>query len=103
MFGSFFKIAFRQFSRQKLYSAINIGGFAFSIAACILIALFTRSESDYDRGYPDSDRIFRVTNEYHDNGVIEKGSAAPPPMAKVLKNDFPEIEISGRLLTNRAF
>jgi putative ABC transport system permease protein len=103
MFGSFFKIAFRQFFKQKLYSAINIGGFAFSIAACILIALFTRSESDYDRGYPDSDRIFRVTNEYHDNGAVEKGSAAPPPMAKVLKNDFPEIEISGRLLTNRAF
>src|SRR5437016_3111254 len=103
MLKNYFKIALRQLRKQKMYSAIKIGGFSLSIAACLLIALYIKDELSYDRSYPDADRIYRVTGEYNDNGKIEKGADMPPPLAGVLKKDFPEVEMSGRLMPNPLF
>jgi len=44
MFKNYFRIAARHLRKQKMYSAIKIGGFAMSIAACLLIALYIRDE-----------------------------------------------------------
>ena len=40
---------------------------------------------------------------YNDNGNVEKGTDWPAPMAKALKADFPEVEISGSLMPNSLF
>jgi len=98
MLKNYFNIAMRQFRKQKMYAAIKIGGFAFSIAACLLIALYIRNELSYDTMYPDAGRIYRVVGVYNDNGKIEKGTSWPAPMGKVLKANFPEIELSGRMM-----
>ena len=42
-----------------MYSAIKIGGFALSIAACLLIALYIKDELSYDKNCPDADRIYQ--------------------------------------------
>src|ERR1700756_4059653 len=100
MLKNYFKIALRQFRKQKMYAAIKIGGFAFSIAACLLIALYIRNELSYDKSYPDTNRIFRVVGIYTNNGTVNKGTEWPAPLAKALKNDFPQIQASGRLMPN---
>ena len=97
MFKNYFKIALRQLRKQKMYAAIKVGGFAFSITACLLIALYIRNELSYDRSYPDASRIFRVLMVYTNNGTIGKGPEWPAPLAKTLKAGFPHIELSGRL------
>jgi putative ABC transport system permease protein len=103
MLKNYFKIAIRQLRKQKMYSAVKIGGFALSIAACLLIALFIRDELSYDKSYPDANRIYRITGEYDNNGKTETGADWPPPMAKALKADFPEVEKSGRLMPHQLF
>ncbi len=103
MFKNYFTIAVRQLRKQKMYSAIKIGGFALSIAACLLIALYIKNELSYDKSYPDANRIFRVTGEYDNNGKLETGADWPPPMAKALLQDFPEVEKSGRLMPHELF
>ncbi|HSC37550.1 MAG TPA: ABC transporter permease, partial [Chitinophagaceae bacterium] len=103
MLKNYVKIALRQLRKQKMYSAIKIGGFSLSIAACLLIALYIKDELSYDHSYPDADRIYRIIEEYNDNGKIEKGADMPPPMAGVLKKDFPEVEMAGRLMPNPLF
>jgi putative ABC transport system permease protein len=100
MIKNYFKIAIRQLRKQKMYAAIKIGGFAFSIAACLLIALYIRNELSYDKSYPDANRIFRVLIVYTNNGTVGKGPEWPAPLAKTLKKDFPQIEFSGRLMPN---
>ncbi|BAU52790.1 ABC transporter permease [Mucilaginibacter gotjawali] len=100
MIKNYFKIAYRQLRKQKMYAAIKIGGFAFSIAACLLIALYIRNEMSYDKSYPDTDRIFRVVGIYTNNGTVNKGVEWPAPLARALKNDFPQIKASGRLMPN---
>lgn len=101
MFKNYFKIAFRQLRKQKMYAAIKIGGFAFSIAACLLIGLYIRNEVSYDKSWKDSDRIYRVIYWYKDNGTLEKSVDWPAPAGKTLKANFPQIELSGRIMMNR--
>ncbi|MEX6689623.1 ABC transporter permease [Danxiaibacter flavus] len=103
MFKTYFNIALRQLRKQKMYALIKIGGFALSIAACLLIALYIRDELSYDKSYPDNDRIFRITGEYNDKGNMETGADWPPPMAKALKQDYPEVEYSGRIMPHELF
>jgi putative ABC transport system permease protein len=100
MIRNYFKIAIRQLRKQKMYAAIKIGGFAFSIAACLLIALYIRNELSYDSAFPAANRIYRLIGVYNDNGKIEKGASWPGPMGKALKANFPEIELSGRMMPN---
>ena len=100
MVKNYLKIAWRQLRKQKMYAAIKIGGFAFGIAACLLIALYIRNELSYDKSYPDANRIYRVVGVFDDKGTIEKSVFWPAPMGKALKNDFPDIELSGRLMPN---
>jgi len=103
MLKNYFKIAIRNLKKQKMYSVIKIGGFALSIAACLLIALYIKDELSYDRSYPATDRIYRITGEYNNNGKLETGADWPPPLAKAMKEDFPEVEKSARLMPHPLF
>jgi putative ABC transport system permease protein len=103
MIKNYLKIAIRQLRKQKMYAAIKIGGFALGIAACLLIGLYIKDELSFDKSYPDADRIYRVIGYYNIDGKTLKGTDWPAPMGKTLKSDFPEIEISGRLMPNSLF
>ena len=103
MLKNYIKIALRHLKNQKLYSAVTIGGFALSIAACLLITLYIRHEMSYDRSYPDVDRIYRVYVDFNYQGKIISGGDFAPPMAKAMKADFPEIENAGRLMSSPLF
>lgn len=104
MIRSYLKIAWRSLVKHKLYSAIKIGGFAFSIAACILIALFIRHEVSYDRSYPDTGQLYRaVMSAVDDQGNLRSQTSFPAPFAKTMKANFPEIGEAGRILPNPLF
>jgi putative ABC transport system permease protein len=100
MFENYFKIGWRNLSKQKMYSSIKIGGFAIGIAACLLIALFIRQELSYDIHYANGDRIYRVVRV---DGENSKGVHFPPPFANALQEDFPELEKAGRYSLTRSF
>ena len=103
MIKNYFKIAVRQLRKQKMYSAVKVGGFAMSIAACMLIALFIKDELSYDKSWKNGNRIYRIVGEYNGNGKIEMGTSFWPPMAKALREDFPEVENAGRLMPSPLF
>jgi putative ABC transport system permease protein len=103
MFRNYFKIAWRNLRRNKLYSIINITGLSIGIACCILIFLFVQHELSYDKYNVNAHRIYRLTEVLH----MPKGDNArvvtSPPMAPALKANFPEIEKAVRInLSSRA-
>ncbi len=100
MFGSYWKIGWRTLSKQKMYSAIKIGGLSLGIAACLLMALFIKHELSYDQHYPDADRIYRIIGAYNIKGEISKNTYFPAVMASILKSDFPEVEDAGHFIGN---
>ena len=96
MLANYFKIAWRNLLRQKMYSLIKIGGFAIGIAACFLIALFVRQELTYDLHHKDNDRIFRLLRSSTFKGERSLGVHFPAPFAQALQQDFAELEKVGR-------
>lgn len=86
-----------------MYASVKIGGFALSIAACLLIALYIRHELSYDRYYPDAEQLYRVVAEVRDNGVEQRGLSFPAPFAAVIKDELPEVENVARVMPNRLF
>ena len=103
MIQTYFKIGWRSLVKQKMYSAIKVGGFAIGITACLLISLYIKDEMSYDLHYPDSDRIYRVLGVITEEGDIKRGVAFPAPMGPALKEDFPEVEKSGRFNGSELF
>ena len=103
MIKNYFRIAWRNLVNQKTYSVIKIGGLSLSIAVCLLIALYIKDELSYDKSWTAGNRIYRIVEEYNGNGKIEFGVALPAPMAKALKQDFPEVEKAGRLMPDPSF
>ncbi|MEJ0030279.1 MAG: ABC transporter permease [Bacteroidota bacterium] len=78
-----------------MYSAINIGGFALGIAACIVLALYIKGELSYDKFYANQHRIYRVIRVTKNEGERQRGVSVQHPFTDVLLKDFPEIEKAG--------
>ena len=92
MLRNFFRVAIRSLIKQKVFSLINIVGFAVSMAACLLILLYVQHEVSYDNFNAKAERIYKVALEriYPEHrtfyGII------PHSFAYAIKKDFPEVE-----------
>lgn len=94
MYKNYLKVTLRNLARNKLFSAINIGGLAIGLTAFGLILLFMISELSYDKFFKDSERLYKLSNNLVVNGQDDFIALTPPGWAKYLKKDFPEIEES---------
>ena len=93
MLLNYFKLAFRNISRQKFYATINILGLAIGLAICLLILLFVKDELSYDKHHSKADQIYRMLMVWgKQDGVGAKSPIGPYRLQPVVKTDFPEIE-----------
>jgi putative ABC transport system permease protein len=60
MFKNYFKIAWRNLVKSKIYSIINILGLAAGMAVAILIALWIWDEVTYDRYHSNHDQLAQL-------------------------------------------
>ena len=99
MLRNYFVIAFRNISRNKLFSIINILGLAIGIACSFLIILDVQDDLSYDQFIEDKDDIYRVVLDriYPEN--IVSYAIIPHSYAHVFASDIPEIEESTRIVT----
>ncbi|MEO9869853.1 ABC transporter permease [Ekhidna sp.] len=88
MFRNYFKVTYRNFIKQKVYSMLNISGLAIGLACAILIFIYISDELSYDKFHSKSDRIYRVLEKFESEGVGEHSASLPFPTGPALKNDF---------------
>jgi len=88
----FFKTAWRNIVRGKIYSVLNILGLATGMAVALLIGLWVHYQLSYDRWVPAYDRAYQVRFNYSDNGVIRNQAEVCLPLGDALKKDIPEVE-----------
>jgi putative ABC transport system permease protein len=99
MFRNYMMAALRNLARNRLYTGINIVGLGVGFTAAILMALFVRSEFNYDTFLPGYDRVFSVAEVYHPpGGGPLRVDAALPNIAAPLKVDYPAIDTIARLI-----
>ncbi|MFC6103505.1 ABC transporter permease [Olivibacter domesticus] len=88
MLKNYFKIAWRNLMKSKLFSFINIAGLSIGITACLMIFLFVKHEFSVDRFHTQGDRIYRVMRGVEQDGGGRKVSYLSAPYAPALLNDF---------------
>jgi len=91
MIKNYLKIAWRNISKRKGYSIINIGGLAVGIAACLLLYTVVKYELSYDRYHSNFDSIYRVvTQDYFSDG-IDYTPGIPFPALEAVRISFPQV------------
>ena len=92
MFTNYFKIAFRNIKKNKLFSFINIAGLAIGMAACLLILQYVSFELSYDRFNANAEDLYRVTNDRYQYGkLVQHGTITYSGVGRALKDDYAEV------------
>lgn len=89
MVQTFFKIAFRNIFRNKVYAGLNIVGLAMGIAAFLLLMQYISLEKSVNRFHTNLPQMFRLLNE------DKEGKTWPevePGWALQAQQRFPEIK-----------
>ena len=97
MFTNYFKTAWRNIRKNKLFSFINIFGLSIGIATCFIIMLYVQDELNYDRFNKNADNIVRVVFQANINGGKINESVSMPPVAATMKRDFPQVQDATRI------
>ena len=93
MLKNYLRVAFRNFWRNRAFSAINILGLAIGISASLIIYLLVYYDFTFDKFEKDRDRIYRIVgtgtfqwNTWHNNCL-------PEPMGPAVEKDLTGMEV----------
>jgi putative ABC transport system permease protein len=100
MLAHYLKIAFRNLTRNKTYSLINIAGLALGMAVSVLILMFVMHEFSYDRFHDRHQNIFRVLSKFKMNGNDIQMAGFSPRLGPSLKSTVPHVKDFVRVLTS---
>jgi len=88
MLKNYLKIALRNLVKNKVYSAINIGGLAAGMAIAVLIGLWIFDEFSYDKYHQNYSRIAKVMQTVTFEGKKYHGEYMPGPLGNELRTGF---------------
>jgi putative ABC transport system permease protein len=90
MLRNIFIAAWRNALRDRVTTALNIGGLAIGMAAAILITLHVRHEASYDRFLTDYERVYHIAAiEFAPGRPDEHKFISQPELASLLSAEIP--------------
>src|SRR6201995_119360 len=99
MIKNYFKTAWRNLWKNKVFSLINILGLSLGMGACLLILQYVNFELSYDHFNKNAANLYRVVNDRYQNGkLIQHGTITYSGVSKAMKDDYPEVANSTRVL-----
>jgi ABC-type antimicrobial peptide transport system permease subunit len=97
MLSTFFKIAFRNILKNKIFSTINILGLSIGMAAAMLMVLWVQNELSYDQFHEKKDRVYEAWNKAEFSGELHCWNTTPKILGPTMRKDFPEVETTVRV------
>jgi putative ABC transport system permease protein len=94
MIKNYFKIAFRNFWRHKLFTFINVIGLSIGISSALVIYLIVHYDFTFNQSFADSDRIYRVVSNFTFSGEPAYNSGVSGAVPEAVKNEVSGIAIS---------
>jgi len=99
MIKNYLKIAWRNMMKNKFFSIVNIFGLSVGLACCMLITLYLHYETSYDSYQKNIKNLYQVgTTSIKKGEKDNKNPYTSPPIAAALKQEFPEVDETARLL-----
>jgi hypothetical protein len=90
MLRSYFTIAWRILTRNRLHTLISTTSLALGICGCIIIWLVATYELSFDKFHPDGDRIYRVGSGGKESS--DKVHEVLPPIPEAIRQTIPGLE-----------
>src|SRR4029079_10193011 len=97
MVKNYLKIAWRNLTKNKVFSIINISGFAIGLTCFVLIAVFVINELSYDKYPAEAKNIYRVNLSVTGNGDVAAYPLVDVAVGEGIKNAFPEVKTFTRI------
>jgi len=97
MFLHFLKNTIRVFSRNGVYTIINLTGLSTGLAAGILILMFVLHELSYDRFHQKGKDIYVVKMIHHTKDYYDGDFTIPAAIGPSLCENFPEVQSFTRI------
>ena len=94
MFENYVKVTFRNISKNKVYSGLNILGLAFGLAACLFIYQYVSFERSYDAFHQNHENLYRVQYEVYRGVNPEpelRSAASVPRVGPFMKERMPQV------------
>ncbi len=101
MFKNYLKIAWRNLTKNKQQTIINLLGLTVGTVSCLTILLYVFDQTGYDQHHENAENIYRVrtiNKNTEADGSDFVTAAAGPPIAFAMKNDFPEVAEACRIV-----
>lgn len=92
MIKNYFKIAFRNLQKNKVYSFINIFGLSVGMAVAMLIGLWIFDEFSANKHHKNYTSIYQVMMHQTFDGHRGSQLALPYPIGEELKNKYPDFQ-----------
>ena len=92
MLSNMFTIAWRNATRHKQFTILNILGLSLGITACLLIGLYIQNELRYDQHFENKENIYRINQSAIWGDWNEDFSSTAPNVAIAMREDLPEFE-----------
>lgn len=93
MLFNYFKIAIRNLSKQKGYTAINVLGLGIGMGICLFLLLLVQYAYNFDTHHQNSHRIYRLADKVKtSSGSIVDAAITPAPWGEAITKEIPEVE-----------
>jgi len=88
MIKNYFKIAWRNLLKGKMYSFINITGLSIGMVVALLIGLWIQDELSFNTSFDNHGRIAKVVQHVTNNGEVQTWNNVPFPLADELRKNY---------------
>ncbi|GAB3512854.1 ABC transporter permease [Emticicia fontis] len=92
MIRNYLKIAWRNFAKNKTYSAINISGLAIGMAVTILIGIWMQDELSANKHHANYNSLYKIMSHQTYSDVRSTMEASPLPMIDALRQNYPDFQ-----------
>lgn len=100
MIKNYFKIAFRNLAKNRMFSMLNIIGLSFGLAGFMFIATYVFDELSYDRFHTKAERIVRLNAHIHMGESKLDMARTSDMMGPILRDEYTDVEDFVRLYTS---
>jgi putative ABC transport system permease protein len=97
MIKNYLKTAWRNLTRNKIYTILNVSGLAIGVIVCLLIGVWLYRELSFDNFHPNGNKIFRLVNTFKSESEAFSQAPSGPAFGAQLPRQLPGIKSACRL------
>ena len=99
MIKNYFKTAWRNLIKNKVFTLLNITGLSISVVVCLIIGIWVTRELSFDNFHPNANNIFRISNTFKSESESFSQAPSGPAFGAQLPKQLPIVKSACRIFS----